>query len=1639
MSLRPIRPLRSAALLTLATLGALPAAGQNAKPPARQTEAVEQVGPAIAAQMQLAQPPAADPAAADDGLTGSDPNEGVFVRDSALAVEKLAHAQRMERQKEWDNAASLYQEVLEKYPDRVVPSKKDKDGKIYQYTSVAHRVREALAKWQAEGRQVYRGRYEAVAAALMDSAGPDDVNTLNRVLSLYFITEAGKQAALRLVEVYLERGEYVAAARTADELLQLYPKEDLGDERPGLLFRAGLAYQLAGESERAQQRLATLRDEHAEAKGVVRGQEVALAQSLEAELKANAEAAAKLAVVASPDAYVMPGGGPSRGHVSAASGKPGALLFSLPLPRPDGPNVPPQYRTAPEQAGQDASAAYLGIIPATDRGELFFHDNQSLFAVSLESGVPLPGWLQTYGTDRGGRYTVPGAAAPSRTSQNTLTLTEDAVFAVMGQADRLAAVMGAVNVRDLNGLRVAGGQGEPKLVSLDRRIGKENWTAALSQLPPDAAELRNLWMGGSPLVVGDNVLVAARGVKQQQFEDCWVLCFDRGSGKFRWSCYIASSHNMMGMSGVGSVAGDPVHLAYADGRVYVLSDLGAVAAVDAYAGTIVWLNIYPTERSMMMGAGGRFDPFIRRRAGFVTRAATGSAKPWLFNPPIVHEGKVFVLPDEGKHLFVYDAGTGAEVKRVEKAHLNNAQVLLGVLGNRLIAVGDERVVCLDWRKYDPEKFQPDTDASILWASAEFGAIQGRAFLTADSLYVPTRDRLWRLSVQNGLALEAYPPHEGTSPRTWGDGEGPGNVVVASDHVVIAGAADVDVYTDLGAARRKLDAEVAAAPTDPGPRLRYAEVMFVSGQTDLALAKLDEAIGLLGGPKAMQAGPNRDRVFSDALTFAQKLAADERPAAQALAGPMYERAAAAARSPQQQVEYRLSRAEYAREQRDATTAVRLYQEILSDPALRPEPRLDETTGELTQAHAVAERAIAALIERAGRDVYAPFEQQAADALKQAQAAAKPDPAALLALAQTYPLAQVAPQALHAAADAFEAAGNPKQSIQALRQLYFKYPEYGDKALVLESMARNYLALPNRAEVAAARLAQGASLPGGEGAKLRKPLRLPDGRELPAGTEFASALREIRKYRSQEAAKSLPDFGVPVPPSAEQLAALQKAGKEAPGPFAPKRAEDVIANVAALAEPLREFARPDRVVAWSSDGTLSIYATGNHQPLGTSNALAEPPQGSAWAGGSDVLVWGPTQLVLVPEKGGPAKWRLSLKDLPALEVAKAAAGAADAAAQQQAQAGNNNQGVFVGGDRVVIQGGRQVIVRGGRVVAGGPALPVQQPVQRPVPGAAEQVADVRPLGDRFLVTTSTGRLLCASLEDGKIAWQTRLTDRAFDRLVANEEFAVARVTDDTSVRLVALDSFTGQVRGTKAFSPQVNLAPQNLALSADGTLVYTMPDRLVLKDLYKPWAEAERQVTAQPGQMPFLGATAPDQIVIAEGRILALADDGNEKFVRVHSLETGQPQTVTTEAGQAVERRLGAGTKAWSVSLRVVGPRLYVFNGNTVRAYNLERADELWEGWYDPEQPPLVREAFVGQTFVVLVDQSQLPDDNRVTTRLLMFGRYPGTPGDTRESGRLDYRVAVDEAAEVTAWQAVEGGFYYLAADGKLHLLRGASPE
>ncbi len=381
--------------------------------------AVAAVGFALLAPARAQVGPGQQLAGLGDAVQGKENNQNVFVRDSATAQEKFELAKKMERLKEWNKSADLYQEVLEKYAGRVVPSGVDQDKVINQYTSITNGVRERLCKWPAEGLDVYRGRYEPKAAALLDSAAGqgDDAFALHEVLRLYFVTDTAKAAALRMIDAKLERGEFSAAAWLGDELLTMHP--NLIAERAAVLFRTALAYHLAGNSQRAADREADLEARFPKEVGVVRGKDILLVDALKQEIASEKGSSTDAASAATSDSWPMFGGNASRSLIPTGHGNAGTRLVSIPLTKPQFRDVTAPQRSVLDQqykASAD-SGLTLGVMPVTDRGELFFQDGLRVFAVSLESGVPLPGWAQTYptgGPDRQGRYSLPGTSGGRR-------------------------------------------------------------------------------------------------------------------------------------------------------------------------------------------------------------------------------------------------------------------------------------------------------------------------------------------------------------------------------------------------------------------------------------------------------------------------------------------------------------------------------------------------------------------------------------------------------------------------------------------------------------------------------------------------------------------------------------------------------------------------------------------------------------------------------------------------------------------------------------------------------------------------------------------------------------------------------------------------------------------------------------------------------------------------------------------------------------------------------------------------------------------------------------------------------------------------------------------------------------------------
>jgi outer membrane protein assembly factor BamB len=1366
----------------------------------------------------------------------------------------------------------------------------------------------------------------------------------------------------------------------------------------------------------ARERLEELKKQYAAEIGRVAGRDVVLHEELSRRFEHK------------PPVYVSGGsdwptfcGNVSRSLIPVAGGTPGARMYSVALgeglvrPSSDpGRNLKALWDQAV------ASGMAITVMPAAEGGQLFFQDGRTLWGVLLESGMPLPGWVTTYGGSQAAyrlSMSAPGMNPAELMNnyginpyqmarQHSVTVTDSAVLAVMGQPDLQARYAGARPNSNLG----------TRLVCLDRGTGRERWLAHPRDNPEDRENVKSLSFTGSPLVVGENVYVTARGGGAMTGEAVHVHCYDLATGKFRWASYIASSAATT-VHYYGGMQRETVsHVAYSSGRLYCLTNIGAVAALDAYSGAIAWLNVYPRDLYNDPNSGGvMIHPLIRRSG-----AATAD-KPWEYNAPVVQDGRLFALPSDGKSLMVYDAGSGRQITRIELKDLDNAQTLLGVVSDRVVVASDTQVTCVNWDKWDPKAKQ--TGNPGYWR-AQFNPIRGRGFVTSESVFVPTEVAMYVLGLKGGKVVRRFPD----SDRRWADEEGPGNMVVTEDHVVIATGRALNVYTDLGKIEKKYLAAIAADPTNPELPLLHAEHMYTAGQLRKACTEMDRAIELLGGRTSMRAGAVRDRVFSDAITFAQKLAKDARTAeAATVVSDFFDRAGDAANTPSQHVNYRISRGRFIEQQgKPLTRAVELYQEVLSDPNMRIITLSADDGGGALQAGKVAENAINNLIRREGPAVYARYEEEAAAKLAQLRAAAQPLP--LQVLADTYPNSKVAQSAMMLAADSYEKSGEPRLATQVLRRLYRNHANrFSDteKARLHEAMARCYLRVGNR-EAALARLTTSASLePEGP---LSKPMVTFDGKPLAGATgEQPRTLRQAADLLAglgrQAAGALLADMGIP--------------GRPAPGerlaePF-DKGGKIVLPNVKSIAQTPRELphrARFDRIIAWAN-ARLTCLEPGKAQPLWTSNELSQPPTGLAWLDGPSVLVWGGSELVYLKEDG-KLIWKADMKGLQSVELVGGGLMPSVETVAAKPGAGDPEMMARLMAEQQLVRFGRGMFVGGAA-----PAMPVAD--VQPAAGAPEAVHHVRPLTDRVLVSTTTGRLVALELKAGATLWQTRVGNRPIDHLCATDDFAAMRFIDGEATQLVVLDSFSGQQILRKGFGRQQGQAPVNIALSPDGMLIYTTNAQIAGIDLCEPGDAPKWQLSNQGHN--YVNMTSPEQLLIHNGdQVLAVCDSGmfvDRRNVRdgspVWPPARGQPSLLSTRASNDP-----------SVRMRLYGHNLYIVGARSLVWYSLDqKADEsplTWTGRLDTTDAAIQgADTLIGRDYLLLPGTFVAADGSGKRYFLHAFSLAAVTTGGrTAQSGLLVYgrdRTEINEPAGITQWQAVQGGVCYVTADERLHMMRG----
>jgi hypothetical protein len=241
------------------------------------------------------------------------------------------------------------------------------------------------------------------------------------------------------------------------------------------------------------------------------------------------------------------------------------------------------------------------------------------------------------------------------------------------------------------------------------------------------------------------------------------------------------------------------------------------------------------------------------------------------------------------------------------------------------------------------------------------------------------------------------------------------------------------------------------------------------------------------------------------------------------------------------------------------------------------------------------------------------------------------------------------------------------------------------------------------------------------------------------------------------------------------------------------------------------------------------------------------------------------------------------------------------------------------------------------------------------------------------------------------------------------------------------------GKKSFGLETQTYPINLALAADGTLVYTLPGQLCIQDLFEanlspqgmePGVAKDVELPNQPPMFLGAGRPQPEQLLIHGGRVFAVANSGKE--VRIYSIDTGDLWQTEGRNGPETTGVVATWSTSANVRLHISGNYLFVFSPRNLVTYRIDPPKPGWDWKDDPTRVTNYKQILFGKDYVALVDRPGPPatESNRPGNRVTLnfFNRMVKELPD-EEAGFLLFNPEFPVIDDNLALQAVEGGVAY----------------
>lgn len=943
----------------------------------------------------------AGPAPGGAGRNPAQAPSGVYVNESFEIRRALRQIDDLAGAGRWEEAASQCARLIEDHPGELV---REPGG---TFTSVILHVQRRIAGWPEEGRAAFEGYAGPKAAAALEAATREgSPSAVRRVYEGFFATEAGLRAGLWLADRALQEGRPAEARRILLDLLEWHPQVA---RRPwGVWLRLAVAAKMRGDEAGRLQWEQHLREVPPEASVVWQGREQPVAQAL--------ASVAEFLALGSLAAAGVPSD-PRFGAARVATVDAYTHIWTFAIPRGSGDDGRQWDEDADDEDGADV------ILPVADAERVCFTDGRAVYALRPDVGKAL--WVY----------------APRSVSGEAQRARDDGEHAVVHDVavarGRVYAVLRRLRPR---AYRLNMPRGEGELVCLDAQTGRLVWSVTTAAM---SGQYAVACFDRAPVLWRGRAYVVTRRRRSFGFEDCYLTCLDAQRGRVLWEQHLGS-----GSTGNYGYRAPTVSLpCVAEGVVYACSNIGTLAAVDADSGTLIWLATYPSARPARRGGLAQAVP------------------AWQYNPLLIWRDALVALPLDGQGVLVIDRRTGEIQQQHSRSDLDNVRMLLGVVGDRMVYVGD-RVGAASLPDLEP-----------LWRRVPADPrISGRAAMTTERIYLPTRARLDVMTVEG--APVAQPE--------WEQGVTPGSVVVTPAGLFVTTEQAVHALASREVALAGLKRRAMESPLDPGRWLDLADVALRTGEIDIgweAIHRCDELWSTYGPPADVSVWRRAFRVVVEA---ADRLAG-RGPGGDDQAERLYAQAERYAREPGDRVELCFKWARLLERRGRIAEAIARYQQVLADRSLREwefssgGAGRDRVAGRGARvgsadwppgtgaAGTLAEERITMLLREHGFGPYERFDLQATQIFR--AALERQDAEQLQELLLRYPHARVAPEALLEAGRLLRQQGRAREAARLLQRFQGRFAQRCDPAQLMYEIAVSFREA-GQPEVAAAWLVRAA---------------------------------------------------------------------------------------------------------------------------------------------------------------------------------------------------------------------------------------------------------------------------------------------------------------------------------------------------------------------------------------------------------------------------------------------------------------------------------------------------------------------------------------------------------------------------------------